>query len=338
LTYLTHIMDTLNPATLLSGRWRQQDIPSLAGKTAIVTGGDNGIGYYITLALAKAGARVLFTGLTHEHGTKAEAEINADVLSAGGKVAFHHLDLADTQAVRAWAKHIVDTEDRLDMLVNNAGLGQEKHRIVGTGLESKYAVNNLGHFVLTLGLLPLLEKTAAKSAPYSVRIVLQSSEMHKVAPGDTKFASVEEINKERDPAQEYGRSKLGLVLFGKQLAKRKLVGPASNILIASCHPGTVDTDLQGAWTESYGAIGTVIEQGMRLVGKSAAEGAEPALWLATTPEITSENYTQFQGKYFPDAHAKPDQESSQAKDESLGDAFWTFTATRAKDILGEEVV
>jgi NAD(P)-dependent dehydrogenase (short-subunit alcohol dehydrogenase family) len=321
----------------MSGRWRQEDIPSLTGKTAIVTGGDNGIGYYISLALAKAGAKVILTGLTHEHGATAEKEINAAAAAAnaGGRAIFHHLDQGDIQAVDAWAKNIVDSEDRLDILINNAGLGQTEHALSKDGLETKYAVNNLSHYVITLRLLPLLEKTAAASPPYSVRIVLQSSEMHRFAPGDTKFASVDEINEPRDPAREYSRSKLGLIYFAKQLAKRKLA--ASTIVVTSVHPGTVDTDLQGTWGATYGVAGQAAEAVMRAVGKSAAEGAEPALWLATTTEITAVNVNQFQGKYFDDAHGKPDGETDQAKDELIGDNWWTLTSTQAKEILGESL-
>jgi NAD(P)-dependent dehydrogenase (short-subunit alcohol dehydrogenase family) len=325
--------DTLNPATLMSGRYRQEDIPSLIGKTAIVTGGDNGIGYYTSLALAKAGAKVILTGLTHDHGVKAEAEINAAAATAGGRAIFHHVDQGDLQSVNAWAKSIVDKEDRLDILINNAGLGQTEHALTKDGLESKYAVNNLAHFVITLRLLPLLEKTAAISPPYSVRIVIQSSEMHRFAPGDTTFASVDEINEPRDPAREYSRSKLGLIFFAKELVKRKLSD--STIVVTSVHPGTVDTDLQGTWGATYGVPGQVAESAMRAVGKSAAEGAEPCLWLATTTEITENNFIHYQGKYFDDAHGKPDGETDQAKDGLVADNWWRLTSTQAQEILGE---
>jgi NAD(P)-dependent dehydrogenase (short-subunit alcohol dehydrogenase family) len=110
-----------------------------------------------------------------------------------------------------------------------------------TYLTTLLQVNNLSHFVLTLRLLPLMKKTAESSPPVSVRICMQSSELHRMAPSDAAFASLEEINEKRDPTVAYGRTKLGNILFARQLVKRKLTSASNTILVTSVHPGTVDT-------------------------------------------------------------------------------------------------
>jgi hypothetical protein len=97
------------------------------------------------------------------------------------------------------------------------------------------------------------------------------------------------------------------------------------------------TEIQKAWTESYGFIGSITETFMRVVGKSAPEGAEASLWAATCTDINATTYTNYQGNYYSEAYGKNDQESNQARDEALGDAFWELSKERAQAILGEDV-
>lgn len=93
----------------------------------------------------------------------------------------------------------------------------------------------------------------------------------------------------------YGRTKLGNILFAKQLVKRHLSGLPNPIIATSVHPGTVDTEVQQAWTESYGSIfGKALEQLTKLVGKSAPEGAEASLWAATSEDILADNWKDYQ--------------------------------------------
>jgi hypothetical protein len=147
-----------------------------------------------------------------------------------------------------------------------------------------------------------------------------------------------------------------MIYFARQLVKRKLPGGANTILVTSVHPGTVDTglppnllltaratdssahtDIQEGPAQSYGILGKVTDQFMRLIGKSAPEGAEASLWAATTTDINASNYAEFQGNYYSEAYGKPGTESELAKNEAVADAFWKFSAERAKEILGEDV-
>ncbi len=94
-------------------------------------------------------------------------------------------------------------------------------------------------------------------------------------------------------ASRYGRTKLGLIVFARELACRKLA-EGNPILAISVHPGTVDTDVQKAWGQSYGALGSVIDKLGRLVGKSAEEGAEASLWAAVSTDINQSNWKEYQ--------------------------------------------
>lgn len=102
-------------------------------------------------------------------------------------------------------------------------------------------INIFAHYLFIQRLLPVLEKTAKTAPPNSVRLVFQSSEMHRLAPGDDKFETLASGDEpDRDPARLYGRTKLAMILLGKEIVKRKL-SPPNNVLVLSVHPGTVDT-------------------------------------------------------------------------------------------------
>jgi len=331
---------TLNPATLLSGRYAFTDIPDQSGRIAIVTGGSDGIGYWDAAGLAQAGARVLILSTTHEHGKKAEQDINEGLKKNGskGSVEWIQIDLGCLADTDKLSRRLADELPRLDTLICNAAVGQAPYGLSQDGIERHFAINNLSHYVMCQHLYPLMEKTVKSglAAPATVRIVLQSSEAHRAAPSDVKFATKSEIMEERDPIVMYGRTKLGFIVMGRQLVKR-VIDPSTKILAISVHPGTVDTHMQSAFTESYGLIGSVLEGLSRLMGKSAKEGAEASLWAATCSNITAENFMEFQGNYYSEAHGKPGTEVDAAKDETVGDNFWLLCGQLTREILGRDL-
>ncbi|KAK7684551.1 hypothetical protein QCA50_012498 [Cerrena zonata] len=332
--------DTLNPATLLSRRFRFDQIPDLTGKLAIVTGGSAGIGYYNALPLARAGAEVVIISANADKGTTAEGEINKNIQesNSSGSVRWSGCDLGNLKEVDALATKLANDLKRLDILICNAGIGQAPFGLTDDGLERHFEVNNLSHYVLINRLLPLMKKTSESSPKASVRIVMQSSELHRFAPGDTQFASKEEVNEDRDGSRLYGRTKLGQILHAQQLVKHKLLSETYPILAISVHPGTVNTEVQKSWTESYGNIvGKALEMFTTVVGKSAAEGAEASLWAATSTDINEGNWRDFQGKYYSEPYGKPDTETDQAKDGKLGDNFWSLCQTLSRELLGDDV-
>ncbi|KAL6306754.1 hypothetical protein BKA93DRAFT_138131 [Sparassis latifolia] len=334
-------MDTMNPATLVSRRFKPESIPDLSGRVAIVTGGSAGIGYHDALSLARANAKVIIVSASEEHGKQAEADINKALQEANsaGSVTWHGVDFGRLKDVDALAKRLAEQEECLNILICNAGIGQTPHGLTSDGLERHFEVNNLAHYVFVLRLLPLMKKTALTAPPTTVRIVMQSSELHRMAPSNTKFLSKEEINKDGDGTQLYGRTKLGLIYFTQELVKRTLTDlpPDRPILAISVHPGAVDTDLQKAWTESYGVLGRIVETLSRAGGKSASEGAEASLWAATCTDINVGNWRDFQGNYYSDPYSKPQTESKLAKDNAVADNFWNLCAKLSQELLGEEL-
>ncbi|KAI0334840.1 NAD(P)-binding protein [Cubamyces sp. BRFM 1775] len=332
--------DTTSPATLTSKRFKPDQIPDLTGRVALVTGGSAGIGYYAAAALAQHNAKVLIVSANAEHGTQAEGELNDALRKSGsvGSVTWYQVDFGNLKQVDAFAKRIAEQEDRLDILILNAGIGQGPYGVTADGLERHFEVNNLAHYVIALRLLPLMKKAAATAPPTSVRLITQSSEMHRTAPSDTNFASKEEINRDTGGgASLYGRTKLGLILLARELAQRKLSALPNPILAMSVHPGTVDTDLQQTWSESYGIVGKVVEKLSRAFGKDAEEGAEASLWAATSTDINEGNWGDFQGNYYAEPYGTPGKETSQAKDQALGNNFWKLCADLTEELLGERL-
>ncbi|KZT74583.1 NAD(P)-binding protein [Daedalea quercina L-15889] len=333
--------DTTSPATLLSGRFRPDQIPDLSGRVAIVTGGSAGIGYYDALALARANARVIIVSANEEHGKQAEADINKALNEARsvGTVEWHGVDFGTLKDVDTLAKKLAGELNRLDILICNAGIGQAPYGLTSDGLERHFEVNNLAHYAFTLRLLPLMKNTALTAPPTTVRIVMQSSEMHRMAPSTTKFTSKEEINQPGDGSQLYGRTKLGLIYFARQLVRRHLADlpPDRPILVLSVHPGTVDTDVQKQWEESYGTVGKVLDVVTRKLGKSAKEGAEASLWAAVSTDIFEGNWKDYQGNYYSEAYGEPGQESKLAKDETIENNFWELCAKLTEELTGNEL-
>ncbi|KAI0829376.1 NAD-P-binding protein [Trametes gibbosa] len=330
--------DTVNPATLMSKRFRPEQIPDLTGRVVLVTGGSAGIGYWDAAALAQRNATVHIVSANPDHGKDAEDDINAALKKSGskGSVKWHQLDMMHLKKVDEWSKNFVKQIDRLDILIANAGIGQAPFGITDDGLERHFEVNNLAHYVIVLRLLDVLKKTAESAPPTSVRIVMQSSEMHRFAPNE-KFSSKEEINQEADGVKLYGRTKLGLIVFSSELVRRKLSGLSQPILSISVHPGMVNTEVQKAWGESYGIVGDVIDRLSRFAGKSAEEGAEASLWAATSTDINANNWKEYQGKYYTEPYGKPDSETDQAKDQVVASNYWKLCADLTQELLGERL-
>ncbi|RPD74491.1 NAD(P)-binding protein [Lentinus tigrinus ALCF2SS1-7] len=330
--------DTLNPATLLSKRFRPDQIPDLSGRVALVTGGSAGIGYWDVAALAQHNAKVHFVSANADHGHQAESDLNTALQQSGskGSIVYHQLDMGNLKKVDSWVKKFAQQEDRLDILIANAGIGQAPWGMTDDGIERHFEVNNLAHYVIVLRLLDLMKKTAATATPASVRIVMQSSEMHRFAPSDVNFASKEEMNEKGDGVQLYGRTKLGMIVFARELARRKLA-EGNPILSISVHPGMVNTEVQKAWGESYGALGKVVDKLSRMGGKSAEEGAEASLWASVSTDINQLNWKEYQGKYYTEPYGTPDQETKQAKDDTLANNFWKLCSDLSQELLGERV-
>jgi NAD(P)-dependent dehydrogenase (short-subunit alcohol dehydrogenase family) len=255
-----------------ASKWTAADIPDQTGRIAVVTGANSGLGLVTARELARAGASVVLACRDTAKGAKAAGAIRAAAPAADVEV--QALDLADLASVREFATRLADDRDRLDLLINNAGVMAPPRRVTADGFESQFGTNHLGHFALT-GLL--LTKLLAAVAP---RVVTLASGMHRI--GRIKFD---------DPQRErgynnwlaYSQSKLANLLFCFELQRRATAADTTLISVAA-HPGYAATNLQFAGpSRSYERAMMALAN--KLVAQSAEMGALPTLYAATAPDL-----------------------------------------------------
>jgi protochlorophyllide reductase len=255
--------------------WTAADIPDQTGRLALITGANSGLGLETARALLARGATVVLACRNQRRAEQARAELLAAAADGGGAIDLLDLDLASLASVRAAAALLADRYGRLDLLINNAGLMALPRLLTADGFEMQLGVNHLGHFALTLALLPLLAGRA-------------DSRVVTVTSGAQYFGRIafDDLQGERryDRWAAYGQSKLANVMFALELQER-LRDQGSGVLSLAAHPGVARTNLQPA---SIAANGSWLEPvAYRLMGplfQSAAMGALPQLFAATAPE------------------------------------------------------
>ena len=205
----------------------------LDGKTVVITGGNSGIGYATALDLARRGARVVLGCRNVERGSQAEAQLRQE--SGSQLVLFRQLDLADLSSIRHFSEGLLREESRIDILINNAGLLNNKPEVTSDGYELLFGVNHLGHFYLTHLLLDRIKESKPS------RIINVSSLAHKLGPISITPKYVKPNPHARTGAfYNYALSKLANVLFTVELADRLAL---SGVETYSLHPGAVFTNL-----------------------------------------------------------------------------------------------
>ena len=258
--------------------WSAGDIPSQSGRTAVVTGGNAGLGLATARALAGAGAELVIAARDQERAAAATAEIRGS--APGCSLEVVPLDLASQQSVRAAAERILERRDRIDLLVNNAGLMGIPERRTADGFEMQLGVNHLGHWTLTALLMPALLRADA------ARIVSVTSVAHLIArPVDPENPH---LDGRYGPWRAYGQSKLANFHFGLGLHRRlRAAGSGAASLVA--HPGLSNTDLQAASVrETRGGRSQKFWLMLaRTTGMSPADGARSLLRAATDPGARS---------------------------------------------------
>jgi len=256
----------------MDNRFSEADIPHLAGKTVIVTGANSGLGFEISKTLTKHGARVVMACRNESKAKKAADEIrkgnpNADLM-------VRSLDLASLGSVDNFVAEFLNTESKLNLLINNAGLMAIDQARTVDGFEMQFGVNHLGHFALTAMLMPTLLST-----PQS-RIVSMSSSAHKAGKMDFYDLMFERRPYSRWGA--YGQSKLANLLFILELSRQ--LGVSSQTKALAAHPGVANTKLG---QNAGGIIGFGFRLSAPLIAHSAYKGALPALRAATDPDAKS---------------------------------------------------
>ena len=297
------------------GRWSAADIPDLSGKTAIVTGGNSGIGFEAARELARKRAHVILAcrdlGKAHE----AIAQIHALLPSVSLEAM--QLDLASLASVHRFAEDFTARSIPLDLLINNAGVMAIPYRKTAEGFEMQLGTNHLGHFALT-GLLlePLLAAPAA-------RVVNVSSTAHKM--GRMNFDDLQsEKGYSKWPA--YAQSKLANLLFTYEL-QRRLEDARRSAISVACHPGYAATNLQSTGPRMAGSrlMESIMEIGNRLFSQSAAMGALPTLYAATSPDARGGDYIGPDGFMENTGHPKKVSSTTRSHDRQAATRLWEIS-------------
>ncbi|MET7319493.1 oxidoreductase [Streptomyces sp. NPDC005549] len=291
--------------------WSTGDIPDLDGRVAVVTGANGGLGYVIARELARKGASVVLACRSAERGSAAVARLLGEVPSAAVEPA--RLDLGDLASVREFAYGL--PYERVDLLVNNAGVMALPHSTTVDGFETQFGVNHLGHFALTGLLLPCL--LAAPGA----RIVTVSSVLHVLANVDPR-----DLNNVRRYGRwtAYARSKSANLLFTHELARRLAAREgASDVRAVAAHPGYAETGLHAAGPRAEGRrlAERLARLGIRVVAQSPEAGALPVLYAATAPGVPSDSFTGPSFAMWRGAPA-PSWRASWTTDDAMGERLW----------------
>jgi NAD(P)-dependent dehydrogenase (short-subunit alcohol dehydrogenase family) len=212
-------------------KWTEKNIPNQSGKIAIVTGSSSGIGYEAARILAKKNATVIIAVRNLEKGEYARSKIKSENPDANLDII--KLDLADLSLVKSFVNEFKSKYNKLDMLINNAGVMIPPYTKTKDGFELQFGTNHLGHFALTLQLLDVIEKTP------NARIVNVSSGAHKY--GKINFDDLNWEERDYKAWKAYGDSKIANLYFTKVLAEKVA---KKNIQVTAAHPGWTATELQ----------------------------------------------------------------------------------------------
>jgi len=280
------------------------------GKVALVTGCNTGIGKETVRGLAAEGYKVYMACRDMAKCEQARDDIAAGVPNTS--IHCRKCDLADLESVKTFATEFLQEENKLDVLINNAGVMWGPKLLTKQGLEMQIGVNHVGHFYLTKLLLDLLKKSAPS------RIVVVSSRAH--TRGQINF---DDLNSEKSYAQmsAYSQSKLANVLFARELAG-KLKG--TGVTVNSLHPGVINTELA---RNTPVVNNFVVKWMLKMFLKTPAQGAATTLHVAMSPEGG-----EVTGKYFSDS--KITRTAPQAEDDEVARKLWNATEEIIQSKLG----
>ncbi|ELT86992.1 hypothetical protein CAPTEDRAFT_207048 [Capitella teleta] len=263
----------------------------LDGKVVIVTGANTGIGKETALDLVNRGAKVYMACRSMARGNAAAADIKKLSKTGDDRVVVRELNLGSLASVRAFAKKFKSEETKLDVLVNNAGVGVPPLGATEDGFELQVGINHLGHFLLTVLLVEPL-KAAAPS-----RVVTVSSRGTKQADelGFDKLRRDQHTEETYVRMAAYGRSKLYNVLFSKELARR-LGG--TGVTTYSLHPGVIATEIQRHLIPNK-FLDAVVSYAVWPFVKDVVHGAQTTICAAVDPALANDS-----GKYYSDCAEK----------------------------------
>jgi NAD(P)-dependent dehydrogenase (short-subunit alcohol dehydrogenase family) len=258
--------------------WTSENISDLTGKVIIVTGANSGVGYEAVKQFARKGAQSVLACRNIDKAEAARSQIlddNPDALMEIMK-----LDLASLKSIEQFAEQFKAKHDRLDVLVNNAGVMMVPYGTTEDGFEKQFGTNHLGHFALTGLLIDLIEKTDGS------RIVNVSSNAHNFGEMDFDNLMYAE-GKDYSRQGAYGRSKLANLLFTYEL-QRRLDAAGSNTIVVAAHPGLSDTNLANHLIDRWYL--KFLRPVFGWMVQSAAMGALPTLRAAVELNVSGGEY------------------------------------------------
>ena len=251
--------------------WKIKMMEDQTGKVVIITGSNTGIGYHMAYELASKGANVVMACRNLEKASDSRKKILKDFPKANIKL--YQLDLADLDNIKYFVNKFINENDKLDILINNAGVMIPPYSKTKNNFELQFGTNHLGHFALTGLLLPLLEKND------DGRIITVSSIAHN--PGIIDFNDLNSERKKYSKWGSYSQSKISNLCFAIELDRRLKAGGFSTISLAS-HPGYSNTELQ-----RYSILWRILNV---FFAMSAKKGAEATLFAATNQKATEYIY------------------------------------------------
>lgn len=296
--------------------WSYDDIGDLAGTTALVTGANSGVGFGTAQHLANHGAHVVLGCRSPQRAADAVAALQVAV--PHGSFSVLQVDLADLASVRRAATELSEKHDKLDVMVNNAGIALAPEGRTADGFEAHLGANYLGHFALTAHLVPLV-----LAAPAG-RVVHVASIQHLV--GRIVLDDLDSERRRYRAWVAYGQSKLATLLFMSEL-DRRLRAAGANALSIGAHPGVAGTNVH----EDY-AIAQVrwlrpaVDWVVGSVLQTAEEGARSSLMAATAPGVAGGSYLGPRGVI--SGAPGPARMSRRAQDPAMARRLWAVAEER----------
>jgi len=276
----------------------------LDGKTVVITGANTGIGKVTALDLSKRGAKVVMLCRNVEKAEAAAEEIRK---ATEGEVVVHKLDLASLASVRECAEQLGNSLEKIDILINNAGIMACPEMRTTEGFEMQIGTNHFGHFLLTNLLMPLLKKAAP-----TARIVNVSSLAH--TRGQMQWDDINWKETPYNAIQAYGQSKLANILFTKELARK---GEGSGVNAYALHPGVINTELGRHLQDTFGPLVMLWKVAMPFI-KTPESGANTTIYCAVEESIADHN-----GRYYSDCKEK--QPAPQAENIEDAKKLWDLS-------------
>lgn len=300
----------------MTKKWTTSDIPPQEGRVAVITGANTGLGLETARALAGKGAKVI---LAVRNTTKGEAALRSILTDhAGADVSIQAIDLSSLESVRTAAAELRSAHDRIDLLINNAGVMYTEWQTTADGFEFQMGVNHLGHFALTSLLLDRLTDVEGS------RIVNVASVAHKIKSSLDPETMM--TNEKYDRVAAYGRSKLANLLFTYEL-QRRLEAAGSKTVALAAHPGVSATEL-GRNSPKFLQVAKRFTDPLL---QTPAMGALPQLRAATDPAALGGTYygpggiAEFRG------HPEVVSSTARSHDKDLQASLWL----RSTELTGE---